>query len=1169
MPVRVEAGAEPIPGYKFIDRLGGGGFGEVWKVEAPGGLLKAMKVVYGDLHTTDPDGTHRAEQELKALKRVQSVRHPYLLSLERYDIVDGRLLIVMELADRNLWDRFRECRMQNIQGIPRDELMRYMEESAEVLDLMNMQYQLQHLDIKPQNLFLVHNHAKVADFGLVKDLEGMMATVTGGITPVYAAPETFDGVVSRFCDQYSLAIVYQELLTGQRPFSGTSLQQLIMQHLNAQPNLTPLPKEDRAAIGRSLAKKPEGRFPTCMELVQSLRAAGTVQVAMPAAAPRPQSPPPTSPRRPDSVPTPAGNSSRVETPVAPRESSPPVASKPSLVRPEPPRPAPATPVEDTASSVELSPVRQAPPEITGDGVLFPSIVIGLGQKGLEVLETLRQALYERFGTLQALPNLRTIYIDTDADAMQAAMDGAVGMGPSETVLARLNRPTHYLKAGSGRPTIEAWFNPKLLYRIPRNPVTTGMRALGRLAFVDNYRGIAGRLRSDLEACTRQEVLTTANRHTRLGLRTNRPRVYVVASLAGGTGSGMFIDAGYVSRFLLRQLGYAEPDVVGIFFVPEVDRRPGRTVPLGNAYAALTELAHFSIPDNAFTFRYDDREPKVKDREPPFGRVALMPLEPEADPQRQGEGARLVGDFLYRELTTKLGRTADSTRSKRLPPGQPREIGFQTMNLYRFSWPRRTLLHQASRHLCQGIAQRWISKDTAALRDTVRAWLAEELHRQELEPDHLIAHLQRACEETLGQTPDSVFASLIEPFAPKVKRPPDPDGGAVLDAISRMEELVGGPQDDPAADMLLRDIMAKAAEGLGRTCGEKLNQLVLCLIDQPDYRLAGAEEALKQLADTVQKVLEHHETLGRDRADQAAEAHAQVHVHLSQLRANPGSRRNAPIIAELLEAMNLFAKYRYQSLVLRQLARIYVSLRGLLSEQVREVHFVRNRLTELARTFEEREAPGRSSDPVPGMCLLPSGCRSVSDAIQRLLDGFAPPDVKDLDQRIQDLITEQYTSLVNICLASGNLIESLRQAMLQQAEAFAGSRLVGTNVVEMFLTQHADESRALHAIENAFADAAPELAGTAVGEEEIRLLALPPGPTAEQFRSLVQRALPNAELEVTDSADDVVFYREQPHVPLNQLKVLGQAGQEAYRQMNSTEHFPPHTRTDIADWQEIR
>src|SRR5215469_3416064 len=100
MPVQVERLAEPIPGYKLIDRLGGGGFGEVWKAEAPGGLLKAIKIVYGDLQQTDADGTKRAEQELKALKRVQSVRHPYLLSLERYDVVENRLPIVMELADR-------------------------------------------------------------------------------------------------------------------------------------------------------------------------------------------------------------------------------------------------------------------------------------------------------------------------------------------------------------------------------------------------------------------------------------------------------------------------------------------------------------------------------------------------------------------------------------------------------------------------------------------------------------------------------------------------------------------------------------------------------------------------------------------------------------------------------------------------------------------------------------------------------------------------------------------------------------------------------------------------------------------------------------------------------------------------------------------------------------
>src|SRR5207249_11089439 len=133
--------------------------------------------------------------------------------------------------------------------------------------LMNNQYQLQHLDIKPQNLFLVHNHVKVADFGLVKDLEGMVASLTGGVTPIYAAPETFEGYVSRFSDQYSLAIVFQELLTGHRPFTGNNVQHLVRQHLEAAPNLSPLPPSDRAAIGRALAKNPNDRFPSCQAMI--------------------------------------------------------------------------------------------------------------------------------------------------------------------------------------------------------------------------------------------------------------------------------------------------------------------------------------------------------------------------------------------------------------------------------------------------------------------------------------------------------------------------------------------------------------------------------------------------------------------------------------------------------------------------------------------------------------------------------------------------------------------------------------------------------------------------------------------------------------------------------------------------------------------------------------
>jgi CO/xanthine dehydrogenase Mo-binding subunit len=62
---------------------------------------------------------------------------------------------------------------------------------------MNLDYGLQHLDIKPRNLFLIHNHVKVADFGLLKDLGNSKTQVTGGMTPLYCSPETAQGNVSR------------------------------------------------------------------------------------------------------------------------------------------------------------------------------------------------------------------------------------------------------------------------------------------------------------------------------------------------------------------------------------------------------------------------------------------------------------------------------------------------------------------------------------------------------------------------------------------------------------------------------------------------------------------------------------------------------------------------------------------------------------------------------------------------------------------------------------------------------------------------------------------------------------------------------------------------------------------------------------------------------------
>jgi serine/threonine protein kinase len=272
-----QPGTEPIPGYRLIAPIGCGGFGEVWKCQVPGGLCKAIKFVYGNLDSIEGHST-QAHEELHAVQHIKDLRHPFLLSMDRVESVRGELMIVTELADKNLHEVLKDWQAEGRAGIPRDELLRYLAEVAEVLDLMNLQHGLQHLDIKPQNLFLVSNHIKVGDFGLVTSLSGGAGIKLGSVTPLYAAPEVFQGKVSRGSDQYSLACCFVELLTGRLPFQGCTSRQLLMQHLNDEPDLSLLPDSDRPAVAQALEKDPLKRHASCSDFLRALSGAASGRV---------------------------------------------------------------------------------------------------------------------------------------------------------------------------------------------------------------------------------------------------------------------------------------------------------------------------------------------------------------------------------------------------------------------------------------------------------------------------------------------------------------------------------------------------------------------------------------------------------------------------------------------------------------------------------------------------------------------------------------------------------------------------------------------------------------------------------------------------------------------------------------------------------------------------
>ena len=122
-----------------------------------------------------------------------------------------------------------------------------------------------------------------------------------------------------------------------------------------------------------------------------------------------------------------------------------------------------------------------------------------------------------------------------------------------------------------------WLPREKLYSIPRSLQTNGSRALGRLAFCDNYLRFVTRFRREVQVATHPESMSQSADQTGLPPRDAIPQVYVFASAAGGSG-GMLLDVGYAVRRVLSRLNAADSPVTAFVYAA---RRPTRTAATGS------------------------------------------------------------------------------------------------------------------------------------------------------------------------------------------------------------------------------------------------------------------------------------------------------------------------------------------------------------------------------------------------------------------------------------------------------------------------------------------------------------------------------------------------------------------------------------------------------------
>jgi eukaryotic-like serine/threonine-protein kinase len=292
-----------ISGYTLIQLLGSGGMGTVYLAQDPAiGQQVAIKVV-----RTDPDSytdmsaaliaAERFKQEARA---VASMDHLHILPMYRYGeekTGDGqRAYIIMQYRpEGSLWDWLRRRAelmlgqaasqhsgtapmnlpflMSGTWPVGLNEAGEYVRQAASALQYAH-ERGIIHRDVKPANFLLrIENgntvHLLLSDFGLAKVFASNASTSHILGTPIYMAPEQFEGAAVPETDQYALAVMIYYLLAGHPPFEGEPMR-LMHQHLSvAPPPITTfnpaLPESVGKVLTHALAKKPAGRFPSTAE----------------------------------------------------------------------------------------------------------------------------------------------------------------------------------------------------------------------------------------------------------------------------------------------------------------------------------------------------------------------------------------------------------------------------------------------------------------------------------------------------------------------------------------------------------------------------------------------------------------------------------------------------------------------------------------------------------------------------------------------------------------------------------------------------------------------------------------------------------------------------------------------------------------------------------------
>jgi serine/threonine protein kinase len=251
------SGARPLDGYTIKRAIGRGGFGEVYYATSDSGKEVALKLILRNL-----------DVERRGVMQCMNLKCPNLLTIFDLKTSDsGDTFVVMEyVAGPSLASVLR----QYPAGLPAAEVRHWLKGLVDGVAYLH-DHGIVHRDLKPANLFMEEGIVKIGDYGLAKLITPSQGTEHSESigTCHYMAPEIGSGKYYKPIDVYAMGVILYEMLTGRVPFEGETVNEVLMKHLTARPDISRLPAPYQGTVARALAKDPNHRMSRVFDLLPS------------------------------------------------------------------------------------------------------------------------------------------------------------------------------------------------------------------------------------------------------------------------------------------------------------------------------------------------------------------------------------------------------------------------------------------------------------------------------------------------------------------------------------------------------------------------------------------------------------------------------------------------------------------------------------------------------------------------------------------------------------------------------------------------------------------------------------------------------------------------------------------------------------------------------------